>query len=1052
MMRARLAGWGLLVLVLVLMLVFVPWLAVAQQPGNAQPPTAPILRIETGRHTGVVTRLAMDAQQTLLATASLDKTVRLWNLPDGSPIATLRVPVGDGLEGSLYATALSPDGRTLLATGYTGSTWDGTYSIYMFDVAKRQIKTRMARLPAVVNDLAFAPDGRSFAAVFGGHNGFAAWSATTGKLLGEDKNYGDIATSLAFDRSGRVATVSMDGMVRLYGADFAPLAKGRTPGGRRPLSVAFAPDGQQLAIGYEDSGKVDVLSGADLKPILSVDSRGLDGGNLAAVAWSADGGDLFAAGTARDKSGKVVLRRWPGGGKGQPRDVAIARDAVMHLLASRSGVLFASADPGFGTVEGGAVTLQVGGQIADFRDVADGRFGLSADGTVVEAGLEQGGRKPVRMDLATFKLQVDPPRDSAVETPVAKDAGTVVTNWKNGAKPLVNGKPVAMNPRELARSAAVVPGIGMALIGTTERLHLVDSHGEELAAVTMPAEVWGVAPAHNGKVAVAALGDGTLRWVSLEQGNRLEELAALFLRSDGKRWMAWTREGFFAHSEGGAADMAGYLLNHGAKAEAEWVDFSRLYQLFYAPELVAKKIARTGDAEIAARLAKIGPVATVLGQHPAPAVEMVEYCPIKLADSRGFARVTAPGTAPGTANAPAANVSDGCKPIVATTTRGFARANKPGVPAAEAPIFAADLPPGMNGVRLRFRLVDRQGGIGDVDVFANDRIVANTRGFGRVKGPGAPGGAPGGADKGELVERDLALEPGQNQVWVRAYDAGNGVDARSARVAFTIPAQSQLTAAAAAAVKPAAKPRLLVLAAGIDNYPGPNALRFPVKDMTGVVNAIQKNKAYSDVLVLTLKNEEVTVANLEKKFDELARLVTPEDTVLLYFSGHGVTDDNVPSKPYYFVMVDGDLDNLEKTGFSQARFKSNLTKLSTRNILLVLDTCHSGAMSPAVVNKVHEDFGQSFYILAAAAADQTALDNYKGIDGPFAYAMIEGLDGEAAKTRDGMINQLALGTYVTQRVPELVDQQQPGHAQMASFKFAAANGEINGFNLTKAAK
>ena len=41
------------------------------------------LRIETGMHTAVINSIGIDADCSLIATASDDKTVRLWSLPDG---------------------------------------------------------------------------------------------------------------------------------------------------------------------------------------------------------------------------------------------------------------------------------------------------------------------------------------------------------------------------------------------------------------------------------------------------------------------------------------------------------------------------------------------------------------------------------------------------------------------------------------------------------------------------------------------------------------------------------------------------------------------------------------------------------------------------------------------------------------------------------------------------------------------------------------------------------------------------------------------------------
>ena len=137
--------------------------------------------------------------------------------------------------------------------------------------------------------------------------------------MARDGSYGGESYGAAFAPDGRLATTSFDGMIRLYGRDFAlPPRALRAPGGDRPFGVAFSRDGARLVVGYDDSTRVDVLDGHSLVPRRhAAATEGIDNGDLTTVAWATDG--TLLAGGRYQRSGILPVLAWAAEGRGARR-------------------------------------------------------------------------------------------------------------------------------------------------------------------------------------------------------------------------------------------------------------------------------------------------------------------------------------------------------------------------------------------------------------------------------------------------------------------------------------------------------------------------------------------------------------------------------------------------------------------------------------------------------------------------------------------------------------------------------------------------------------
>ncbi|MBI4784788.1 MAG: caspase family protein [Oscillatoriophycideae cyanobacterium NC_groundwater_1537_Pr4_S-0.65um_50_18] len=165
----------------------------------------------------------------------------------------------------------------------------------------------------------------------------------------------------------------------------------------------------------------------------------------------------------------------------------------------------------------------------------------------------------------------------------------------------------------------------------------------------------------------------------------------------------------------------------------------------------------------------------------------------------------------------------------------------------------------------------------------------------------------------------------------------------------------------------------------------------------------------------------------------------PQDTVLFYFSGHGILDDD--SHQAVLCLTDTRKQALAETGLSVEALLNLLNQCAAHQQLVWLDACHSGSMTfraaqgkdlgtmplpnptPQMVELLRQRAAQSkgFYALLSCDQAQQSWEFPELGHGVFTYFLMRGLLGEAADEQ-GVIEVDALYKYVYYQTLRYIDK------------------------------
>jgi WD domain, G-beta repeat len=240
-------------------------------------------------HTSAVWNVAWSPDGKRLATASYDKTAKVWDAATGKEVFSL------GHTSGVFSVAWSPDGKRLATASedFTAKVWDAATGKEVFSLRGHTSN---------VMCVAWSPDGKRIAS--GSVDKTAkVWDAATGKEVLSLAGYIGSVSSVAWSPDGkRLAAGRSDWpqyVVKVWDAESGKEVLSLAGHTQEVKCVAWSPDGKRIASGSVDK-TAKVWDAATGKEVLSIAGHT---SWVMSVAWSPDGKRLATA--SYDKTAKV---------------------------------------------------------------------------------------------------------------------------------------------------------------------------------------------------------------------------------------------------------------------------------------------------------------------------------------------------------------------------------------------------------------------------------------------------------------------------------------------------------------------------------------------------------------------------------------------------------------------------------------------------------------------------------------------------------------------------------------------------------------------------
>ena len=244
-----------------------------------------------------------------------------------------------------------------------------------------------------------------------------------------------------------------------------------------------------------------------------------------------------------------------------------------------------------------------------------------------------------------------------------------------------------------------------------------------------------------------------------------------------------------------------------------------------------------------------------------------------------------------------------------------------------------------------------------------------------------------------------------------------------------------------------ANPKFFVISIGTSDYKGSEIdLQYSSKDANDISAALKIGGSrlfgadstfiYTISSISIDSNYQPTKKNIDRIFQEVARLSTSKDLVLVYLSGHGISVGN----DFYYLTKDAWSANastyvykdlLVAVSVSSSEFTEYLKKIAALKQLFIIDACASGKVVENLI--AHRDIPVSTlkaldrmkdrtgtHVITGCAADAVSYEASRFGQGLLTYSLLEGMKG-ASLRENRFLDVSQWFQYARDRVPQLAN-------------------------------